>query len=1238
MVLRQLRATAGRQEGAPLTKGARRELPASEPATGRTAAFRPRVCVMLALPAGIHTPHDDLSHTSGPRAVHAAGARAGSPARLRGAHAGAGAGLAGHRRRRARAHLGAHGVRQDPCRLPVGARPLRRRAAAGRTRERRTRLVYVSPLKALGYDVERNLRAPLRGIGGRRARARVRTGDTPQRERREHAAPPARHPHHHARVAVPDAHLAGARELFAGTEWVIVDEIHAVAQTKRGAHLALTLERLAEAAGRDVQRIGLSATQRPLEEVGRFLVGPRRECTDRRRRRAQAARPAHPRAGGVDGRAGRAGRPGRPSAGGEATRAAIWPAIYPELLRLVREHRSTLIFVNNRRAAERLALRLNELAEEKPAARARTTARSRAKSVCRRGAAQGRRAAVPGGHLVARAGHRHGRRRPGGAGRVAQVGDPRPAAHRPRRPRRGRRVAGPHLPQVPRRPARVRRRGAAHARGARSRRRWCPATRSTCWRSRSSPWPRSPGTVALASTSCTPWCGAPGPYADLERAPARERARHARRPLPLGGVRRAAAAHRLGPRRPARSAPVRGARAAGGRQRRHHPRPRAVHASTCRTAAASASSTRRWSTRRAPGRRSCSAPRRWRIEEITRDRVVVTPAPGVPGAVPFWHGDGIGPAARAGPRPSAPSPAGPCDQTCRALAARLRPRRARRHEPARRTWREQQAATGVVPSRPDHRRRALPRRDRRLAAVRALALRRARARRLGAGAGRHAHPVTLRPGGRRDLVRRRHHRPPARRRRAAGRRPRAHRRRRGSRTWSSPSWATARCSAPASARTPRARCSSRAPAPAGARRSGSSASRRSRCSRWRARYAEFPIILETYRECLRDVLDVPGLLDLLRKLHTREIALVEVETPHGLAVRLARCCSTTSPPTCTRATRRNAERRAAALVARPRPAARAARAGGAARPHRPGRARAGGGRSAAPLGAPDGRDADALHDVLRRVGDLTLRRRRARESPGEAGPPGWSSSPRERRAFRCRLGGEERWIAAEDAGLYRDALGVAPPGGLPAAFLEDVPDALARLLRAVRAHARAVRDRRGAGALRRRRRARRSRELEHAGELVRGELRPGGTEREWCDPEVLRRLRRASLAVLRKEIEPVEPARARALRAGLAGRRPYAPAGAGADRLREVLAPLQGLRAAARALGDATCCRVASARTRRPGWTSSAPPASSCGSAPGALGGRTGARRPLLPRRRALAGPAAARPSRRRPSVARGSP
>src|SRR4051794_21394465 len=142
--------------------------------------------------------------------------------------------------------------------------------------ERRTRLVYVSPLKALSYDVEKNLRAPLKGIRGEVSVA-IRTGDTPQRERQAMLRTPP-----DVLITTPESLYlmltSRAREIFAGVEWAIVDEIHAVAQTKRGAHLALTLERLEHEAGNRVQRIGLSATQRPLDEVGRFLAGPSRDC------------------------------------------------------------------------------------------------------------------------------------------------------------------------------------------------------------------------------------------------------------------------------------------------------------------------------------------------------------------------------------------------------------------------------------------------------------------------------------------------------------------------------------------------------------------------------------------------------------------------------------------------------------------------------------------------------------------------------------------------------------------------------------------------------------------------------------------------------------------------------------------------------------------------------------------------------------------------------------------------
>ncbi|HWP33600.1 MAG TPA: DEAD/DEAH box helicase, partial [Solirubrobacterales bacterium] len=266
------------------------------------------------------------------------------------------------------------------------------------------RIVYVSPLKALSYDIERNLRAPLRGIGADIS-VGLRTGDTPQSERRAMRKTPP-----DILITTPESLYlmlsSGAREILGTAEAVIVDEIHAVAQSKRGSHLALTLERLehlvrdhgvrpagpvaagdpppppvAEAssgvvppatppagAAHGLQRIGLSATQRPLERIARFLVGPKRECeiVDAGTAKELDLKIVVP----VEDMA-EPGAPAFPSedgtpADGEplAHVRSIWPAIYPELLKLVQEHTSTIIFVNARRAAERLAKRLNELAAD----------------------------------------------------------------------------------------------------------------------------------------------------------------------------------------------------------------------------------------------------------------------------------------------------------------------------------------------------------------------------------------------------------------------------------------------------------------------------------------------------------------------------------------------------------------------------------------------------------------------------------------------------------------------------------------------------------------------------------------------------------------------------------------------------------------------------------------------------------------------------------------------------------
>ena len=322
-------------------------------------------------------------------------------------------------------------------------------------------------------------------------------------------------------------------------------------------------------------------------------------------------------------------------------------------------------------------------------------------------------------------------------------------------------------------------------------------------------------------------------------------------------------------------------------------------------------------------------------------------------------------------------------------------------------------------------------------------------------------------------------------------------------------------------------------------------------------YGQFPIVLETYRECLRDVLDLPGLEELLRGLHTRELSLVEVETQRAspfasslLFDYVATYMYEGDTP--------NAERRAAALSL-DRELLREL------------------------LGQEELRDlidpaaleeveadlqrtlertraatSDELHDVLRAVGDLTVEEAQQRCLEAVSAKRMLGDLVGDRRAAEMRIGGEQRFIAAEDAGLYRDAFGAMPPGGLPEAFLEETPDPFARVVRRyARTHGPFT-----TGELAERYKVDPApvlRELERAGNLIQGELRPGGSEREWCDPEVLRRLRRASLATLRKEVEPAEQrALARFLPAwqGVDG---APPGGAGVDRLREVLVPLQGL-------------------------------------------------------------------------------
>src|SRR6267143_3873262 len=230
----------------------------------------------------------------------------------------------------------------------------------------RCRVLYVSPLKALAHDADRNLRSPLVGIRRQMESqglqppdisVAIRTGDTPADVRRSME----RHPPD-ILITTPESLFllltSNARKILSSVRWLIVDEIHSVAATKRGSHLALSLERLTELTKVEPQRIGLSATQKPLEEVARFLGGTERDVAivDAGRLKTMDVRVEVP----VEDMA-------RMSVEDSETgqiQNSIWPAIYPRLLQLIREHRSTIVFVNSRRLAERISARVNELAGE----------------------------------------------------------------------------------------------------------------------------------------------------------------------------------------------------------------------------------------------------------------------------------------------------------------------------------------------------------------------------------------------------------------------------------------------------------------------------------------------------------------------------------------------------------------------------------------------------------------------------------------------------------------------------------------------------------------------------------------------------------------------------------------------------------------------------------------------------------------------------------------------------------
>ena len=1032
---------------------------------------------------------------------------------------------------------------------------------------KRCRVLYVSPLKALTYDVERNLRAPLAGIALEAQRAGLdppsvtvatRTGDTPARERRDIA----RHPPDILITTPESLYLvltSAASGILGSVEHVIVDEIHAVAATKRGTHLALSLERLerlvARAGGAPPQRIGLSATQRPLEELARFLGGRAPDGTarpvtivDAGSRKALDLEVVVP----VEdmGELGKPLRPGGPddlvmsgpAAGDPEVRSSIWPAIHPVLLDLVRRHVSTLVFVNSRRLAERLAGRLNELAGEE-------LVRAHHGSVAREQRLEVEDALKAGRlpALVATSSLELGIDM-GAIDLVVQVeAPPSVAAGMQRIGRAGHRVGEPSKGRIF-----PKFRGDLLVAAVVARRMTEGLIEETAI-------PRNPLDVLsqqivamvavedLSVDEVSRVVRGAYPFADLTgealegvldmlagRYPSTEFAELRPRLVwdRAAGMLRARPGARMLAVTSGGTIPDRGlfgVYTPEGSRVGELDEEMVYESRVGETFVLGATT--------------------WRIEEITRDRVVVTPAPGVPGKMPFWHGDQVGRPYELGRAVGAflrqvgdlPDERLAEDHRLDPLA--LRNLRAYLDE-------EREATGGVLPTDRqvvverfrdelgDWRICVLSPFGARVHAPWALAIEAGIRRRLDvevhaiwsddgivvrlpeADDAPPADAVVLDPEEVEELV--------------------------VGELGSAGLFASRfRENAARALLLPRRRPGSRTPLWQQRQRAADLLSVASN-------YGSFPILLETYRECLRDVFDLPALVSLMTDVRARKVRVTSVDTPSPSPFASSLAFSYVASfmyeggaPL--------AERRAQALTLDRRMLAELVGSDELRELIDP----AALAQLEAELQALDERrwaaTADAASDLLRRLGDLS-----AAELDARCRRPFAAELLRDRRAVEVRVAGERRLIAAEDAGRYRDALGVSPPAGVPEAFLEPVQDALAQLVRRwARTHGPfrtaepALRFGLPTEAVRAELAA-----LARAGAVLRGEFRPDGTEREWCDAEVLRVLRQRSLAALRREVEPTPPdALARFLPAwqGIG-----ADAG-GPDRTFEVVAQLQGV-------------------------------------------------------------------------------
>ncbi len=1090
----------------------------------------------------------------------------------------------------------------------------------------RCRVLYISPLKALAVDVERNLRAPLTGIRHTATRLGLpepdirvgtRSGDTPANERRALVSKPP-----DILITTPESLFlmltSQAREILRSVDTVIVDEVHAVAGTKRGAHLALSLERLDALLPQPAQRIGLSATVRPLDEVARFLGGSRPveivappavkqwdlsvvvPVEDMSELGAPAADQEGP-------------------AAGEERRTSIWPSIEEQVVDLVEQHRSTIVFANSRRLAERLTARLNEIATD------------RADALDPAAFADG------GGEATARGGD--GAAEPGEAPSATVDGSGPLAATKERRGRLGAEGASPGSPAT-----------LSPSPGS-------PATPS--------PRPKPPAQVMAQSGQSE---GAPvviarahhGSVSKDQRALIEDDLKRGRLPcvvatsslelgIDMGAVdlvvqiesppsvasalqRVGRAGHQVGevsrgvllPKHRAdlvhTAVAVESMRAGRIESLRVPTNPLDVLAQQVvamtsledwkvdevyelvRRAASYASLPRAafdatldllsgrypsdefaelrprivWDrvaetlTGRPGAQRLAvtsggTIPDRgmfgvflvgekasrvgeldeemvyesrvgdvfalgatsWRIEDITHDRVLVSPAPGQPGRLPFWKGDQLGRPAELGEAIGVfTRELGMLDRADAVARCRDAGLDAWASENLVTFLDEQRQATSVLPSD----RTLLVERFRdelgdwrlvlhspygaQVHAPWALAIGVRLAERYGVDAQALSSDdgIVMRipesdqdpPGADvvvfdadeiEDLV-------------------------------------TAEVGGSALFASRFRECAARAlllPRRDPGRRSPLWQQRQKSAQLLSvaSKYPSFPIVLEAVRECLQDVYDVPALVGLMKRLSSRAVQVSEVHTdqPSPFARSLlfgyvAAFMYEGDNPL--------AERRAAALSLDQGLLAELL-----------GRAELRELLDPAVLTAVElelqrldperrARGLEGVADLVRLIGPLSTAEVTARvpdESAEEA--EGWLLALAEaRRVVQVRVAGEPRWAAVEDVPRLRDGLGVPVPPGTPNAFLDEVADPLADLVgRYARCHGpftvSDVAERWGLGSAVVRQTLLR---LAGSGRVVEGEFRPTGSGSEWCDAEVLRRLRRRSLAALRKEVEPVEPA------------------------------------------------------------------------------------------------------------------